>query len=161
VGRLKNVLDNPKRNNIFNFIKSNPGETISKISKEEDVNRGTLRYHLRMLLEKRKIVLVKKGKSMHVFNNYSHGPDENDLWLYLRNEAERKILYSIMDMPGISNSELSILYNMNKSSIHRILKKYVENDIIEFKVDGKYKRCYLTSRANENLKKYRQERNKP
>jgi predicted transcriptional regulator len=161
LGRLKNVLDNPTRNSIFNFIKSNPGGTISEISKEENVNRGTLRYHLRMLLENRKVIFVKKGKSIHIFNKYSQSVNKNDLWLYLRNTTERKILYSIMDKPGISNSELSVLYNLNKSSIHRILKKYVENGIIEFKVDGKYKRCYLASGASENLKKYRQGQDKP
>ncbi len=154
IGKYTDILDNTLRNSIFNFIKGNPGETVSEISKERSVNRGTLNYHLNILLKNRKIILIKKGKLIHVFDTHSPSLKEKDIWFYLNNETERKILYSLMDTPGIANIELSALFNLNKSTIHRLLEKYEREGIIRSNKDGKYKRCYLTNEASEALKKY-------
>jgi predicted transcriptional regulator len=160
VVKLRGALNNPTRNGIYDSIKSNPGQTLTEISQDKNVNRGTLRYHLNTLLKSNKIVLLKKRKLLYVFHKNSHSLDENDVWLYLKNETERKILYSIMDKPGITNSEISALLDLHKSSTHRYLKKYAQKGIIDIKDEGRYKRCYLTSEATDTLKKYRYEQNK-
>jgi predicted transcriptional regulator len=159
VVRLKGTFDNPNRIKIYESIKNNPGQTLTEISEDKKVNRGTLRYHLNTLLKSNKIFLLKKGNSFYVFHKNPLDIDGNDVWLYLKSETERKILYSVMDKPGVTNTELSAMLNMNKSNTHRLLKKYAKTGIIEFKEDGKNKRCYLTSEASDTLKKYRYEQN--
>jgi predicted transcriptional regulator len=160
VVRLKGLRDNKNRTSVYDSIKNNPGQTLTEVSEDSKVNRGTLRYHLSMLLRGNKIVMLKKGKSFYLFPKISYGVDGNDIWLYLKNDTEKRILYSIMDKPGLTNTELSSMLDLYKSNAHRFLNKYAKAGIIEFKEDGKNKRCYLTSEAYETLKKYRYEQNK-
>jgi predicted transcriptional regulator len=100
------------------------------------------------------ILLMKKGKSFYVFNHVQSMDDE-DIWLYMKNQTEKEILYSLMDKPGATNSELSIMLHLDKSTIHKYLKKYSQKGIIQFKMDDRHKRAYLTGKANETLKRYR------
>jgi predicted transcriptional regulator len=157
VVRLRGIRDNKNRDSIYDSIKNKPGQTLTEVSENSKVNRGTLRYHLSMLLKGNKIVILKKGKSFYLFPKISYSVDSNDIWLYLKNDTEKRILYSIMDKPGLTNTELSAMLGLNKSNTHKYLKKYAKNEIIEFKEDGKSKRCYLMNEAGEILRKYRNE----
>nr|WP_302476247.1 winged helix-turn-helix domain-containing protein [Methanocella conradii] len=75
--------------------------------------------------------------------------------MYLKNENTRKILFKIMDNPGISNQELSNSFELAKSTTHEYIKKMSEDDILEFRQDGKFKRCYLKQDAHMVLLRYK------
>ncbi|WP_174590860.1 winged helix-turn-helix transcriptional regulator [Methanocella conradii] len=155
-GRLKHALENPKTREILCFIQRNPGVTIAELSKRQNINRGTLKYHLSQLLSNDKITFIKKGKFARVFYNTSSPMDiENIISMYLKNENTRKILFKIMDNPGISNQELSNSFELAKSTTHEYIKKMSEDDILEFRQDGKFKRCYLKQDAHMVLLRYK------
>ncbi len=155
-GRLKHALENPKTREILCFIQRNPGVTIAELSKRQNINRGTLKYHLSQLLSNDKITFIKKGKFARVFYNTSSPMDiENIISMYLKNENTRKILFKIMDNPGISNQELSSSFELAKSTTHEYIKKMSEDDILEFRQDGKFKRCYIKQDAHMVLLRYK------
>lgn len=157
-GRLKHVLENPKTREIFNFIQRNPGVTIAELSKRQQINRGTLKYHLSQLLAENKIAFIKKGKFARVFRKAASKADmETLIAIYLKNESSKRILFTIMDNPGISNKELSDMFEMAKSTTHEYLKKMSDDDILEFRQEGKYRRCYIRQDARMILLKYKAE----
>lgn len=155
-GRLKHALENSKTRGIFYFIQRNPGVTIAELSDEQKINRGTLKYHLSQLLSNNKIIFIKKGKFSRLFYNTSSPMDkESIISRYLKNENSCRILFKIMDNPGISNQELSDGFELAKSTTHEYLKNFSDDGLIEFRQDGKFKRCYLRQDARMIMLRYR------
>jgi predicted transcriptional regulator len=155
-GRLKHVLDNPKTKEIFYFIQRNPGVTIAEISEEQNINRGTLKYHLSQLLANNKIILVRKGKFSRAFFNTTSAHDRDTLISqHLKNEKSKEILFAIMDSPGITHQEISSRFNLAKSSTSDYLKTLFDDNILEFHQDGKFKRYYIKQEARMILLRYK------
>ena len=156
IGRLKHALENPKTKEIFYFIQRNPGMTIAELSEEQNMNRGTLKYHLSQLLTNNKIVFIRKGKFSRLFyNNTSTTDVENVVSRYLRNDKSRDILFTILDTPGVTNQEISSRFDLAKSTTHDYLKSLSDDGIVEFRQDGKFKRCYIMQDARMIMLRYR------
>lgn len=155
-GRLKHVFENPKTKEVFDFILGNPGVTIAELSKEQDINRGTLKYHLGQLFANNKIMLIRKGRfSRLLYNNPRANDKESQISRLLKNDKNKELLFMIMDNPGITNQDLSSKFKLDKSTITDYLKKYSDDDIVEFRHDGKFKRCYLRQDARLILLRYK------
>ena len=156
LGRLKHALENPKTKEIFSFIQRNPGVTIAELSEEQNINRGTLKYHLSQLLANNKIIFIRKGKFSRLFYNTLTPLDkESIITHYLKNENSSRILLKIMDNPGISNQELSDGFDLAKSTTHEYLKNFSDDGLIDFRQDGKFKRCYLKQDVRMIMLRYR------
>jgi len=52
-----------------------------------------------------------------------------------------------MDNPGVTNKDLSEKFSLDKSTITDYIKKFMDDDIVEFRQDGKFKRCYMKQDA--------------
>ena|SRR5271157_435399 len=155
-GRLGNVLDNPKTKNIFNYIIKNPGYTIAEISSGQNINRGTLKYHLQQLMTEKKVISIRSGKfSRFFFNNMTVVDKESLISSYMRAEGSQKVLVTIMDNPGITNQELSIQFNLTKSTVHDYLARFFKEGIVESRQDGKFKRYYIKQDARLILLRYK------
>lgn len=156
-GRLKSALENPKTKDIFFSIQSNPGLTITQLSEKENINRGTLRYHLSQLFSNNKITLVRKGKVSQLYHNTLSPMDkESIIASYLRRkDNSQAILFTIMDNPGVTNKDLSERFDLDKSTITDYVKKFSEDEIVELRQDGKYKRCYVKQEARMILLRYK------
>lgn len=147
-GRLKHVLENPKTKEIYGFIQRNPGVTVAELSKERKINRGTLKYHLGQLLSNNKIMFVRKGKYLRLFYNNPRAMDkESIIARYLKHDKNKDFLFAIMDYPGITNQDLSQKFTLDKSTVTDYLKKFLDDGLIEYRQDGKFKRCYLRQDA--------------
>ena len=68
IGRLKNVLDNEKRQAILNYIMENPGCTIADISDTQKINRGTVKYHIFQLELNGKVFTKHENKFARLFH---------------------------------------------------------------------------------------------
>jgi len=157
-GRLKHVFENPKTKEIFDFILGNPGVTISELSREQRINRGTLKYHLGQLFSNNKIKLIRKGKFSRLFYNNPRAIDKESLITrLLKNDKNKAFLFTIMDNPGITNQDLSTRFKLDKSTVTDYLRKYMDDGIVEFRQDGKFKRCYLKYDARLIMLRYKPE----
>ncbi|MBU4220198.1 MAG: winged helix-turn-helix transcriptional regulator [Euryarchaeota archaeon] len=63
LARIKNLLENQNRQGIFKYILNNPGCTIAEISDKQEINRGSVKYHIYRLKSEGKITLTKMEKS--------------------------------------------------------------------------------------------------
>ncbi|SNQ59184.1 hypothetical protein [Candidatus Methanoperedens nitratireducens] len=46
LARIKNLLENQSRHAIFKYILNNPGCTIAEISDQQNMNMGSVKYHI-------------------------------------------------------------------------------------------------------------------
>jgi predicted transcriptional regulator len=155
IGRLNNILDNKKRQAILKYVQDNPGCTIADISDTQNINRGTVKYHIFQLQLNGKIFQKRAGKFSRLFHKTTQIRDiESVVTPYLRNETSKSILKAIMEKPGITNQELSSMFNLDKSTIHWYLQKFDTDGIIEFKQVGKFRQCAVNDEAKMVLLRF-------
>jgi predicted transcriptional regulator len=156
-GRLKHALENPKTKDIYYYIQNNPGLTIKQLSQEQNINRGTLKYHLSQLFTNNKIALIRKGKISQLYHNTLSSADkESIIASYLRrDDRSQSILFTIMDNPGVTNKDLSERFGVDKSTITDYMKKFTDDGLVEFRQDGKFKRCYMMHDVRMIMLRYR------
>jgi predicted transcriptional regulator len=148
LGRLKNIMDNEKRQAILSYIMNNPGCTIADISDTQKINRGTVKYHIFQLELNGKVFTKHENKFARLFHKTSEFRDmERVVTPYLRNDMSKAILLVIMDSPGITNQDLSSKFNLDKSTVHWYLQKFNNDGIINFVKEGKFRKCFINTDA--------------
>ncbi|MGA9141168.1 MAG: winged helix-turn-helix transcriptional regulator [Methanocella sp.] len=152
-GRIENVLANRNRNRIFNYVQMNPGCTPAEITARQQMKNGTVKYHVQMLEAEGMIVLRRMGKFTRLFKSASGSDMDKAAISYMRNETSRNLLQAIMEHPGITNSNLAEQFQLDKSSIHWHVERFLKDRMIRFEQDGKYKRYYVSEEAKGVLAK--------
>jgi predicted transcriptional regulator len=137
----KKIDSNKNRNQVLKFINDNPGVSLYDITKSLNINKGTVRYHLMILSLNHRITLYKADdKYVRYFTNSGSYSTKQQLVLSLmKREGIHKVLSSLIETPGLTNIELSVVLDMDKSSTIRYLKELLANGIIlkEKTADGR------------------------
>ncbi|OPY30609.1 MAG: MarR family protein [Methanocella sp. PtaU1.Bin125] len=155
LGKIEDLLKNQNRNAILNYIYANPGTTIARISEEQQIERGMVKYHLYKLETEGKIVLRRMGKYSRLFRNSgTYGDDEQKVIAHLQNRNSRSILILILEQPGITNQELTERLGVEKSAVHWHMEKFISDGLVRFEPYGKYKRYFVIENASIMLQKH-------
>ena len=154
-GKIDDLLKNENRHSIMNYINANPGATIAEVSRGENIERATVKYHLYKLEDEGKIVFRRMGKFSRVFrNSHSYSDDEQKIIAYMQNRTARTILLLVLSNPGITNQELAGRLGVEKSAVHWHIDKLLNDGLIRFSQDGKFKRYSVGDNVNVLLRKY-------
>jgi predicted transcriptional regulator len=146
LAKIKNVLENQNRQGIFKYILNYPGCTIAEISDQQEINRGSVKYHIYTLEYEGKIILTKIGKFLRLFQNSGAFKDnEQKMAAHLKSETSRLILRTILENPGITNQELTDKFHVDKSTIHWHIQQFRNDNIVVFEQEGKYKRYFINT----------------
>ncbi len=116
-----NIIENPKRNEIFNLIKKNPSN-INEIMKALNIGSNHALWHL-SCLEKFQFIRSKKISNRKMFFKFDSNPKFDELYYYLK----MKIVQNIINLLEKENKALKITEittNLNKN--HSTVKKYVD-----------------------------------
>jgi predicted transcriptional regulator len=155
LARIKNVLENQSRQIIFKYILNNPGCTIAEISDKQEINRGSLKYHIYRLKSEGKITLTKIGKFLRLYQNSGAFKDnEQKMAAHLKNETSKLLLWAILENPGITNQELTYKLHVDKSTIHWHIQQFRNDNIVIFEQEGKYKRYFINTDAEMILLRF-------
>ncbi|MFA5236931.1 MAG: winged helix-turn-helix transcriptional regulator [Methanoregula sp.] len=155
VGKVKTILRNKNREAIFEYIRDHPGCTIANLSKNTGINRGSVKYHLSVLLLEGKIVRKKEDKLTYLFPNSGTAPDKKRMYGYIMSHPKQEILKVIQDEPGISNKEIAQRLGLDPSTVYWHLKQFLEEKMIVSQWDGGSMNYTLTMEVDDILKKYR------
>lgn len=153
LGKVRTVLQNRNRTAILEYIENNPGCTLANLLNDTEMNRGTARYHLKLLLIERKVVLKKTGKLSYLFANGSVSIERKQIYGYIRNPSKRKILDAILITPGISNKELAENLQMSASTVSWHLQPLIEEEMIVSMWDGRYQNYFILPEVEDVMKK--------
>ena len=154
-GRVKNTFENSNRKNISKYVLNSPGCTIAEISRELNINRGSVKYHIGKLEDDNKITLMKTNKFKRVFKNMGARKDnKKNIISHLRNDMSRLLLWNILKNPGITNQKLAENFCLDKSTIHWHTKNLSNDKMIIFETEGKYKKYFINPDIQSVLIKF-------
>ncbi|MFX0001324.1 MAG: hypothetical protein ACFE9Q_14895 [Candidatus Hodarchaeota archaeon] len=116
-----NIIEHPKRNEIFNFIKKNPSN-INKIMKVLKIGSNQALWHL-SCLEKFQFVRSKQINNHRYFFKFDSDPTLDPFHYYLK----KKIVQNIIEFMKIENKALKITEIANGlKKNHTTIKKYID-----------------------------------
>ncbi len=155
VGKVKTILQTKIRAEILEYIRRHPGCTIADLSKKTGINRGSVKYHLSVLVIERKIVRKKEGKLMFLFTNGGTDPEKKRMYGYIMSHPKQEMLKIIQNEPGISNKDIAERLGLDRSTVYWHLQQFLDEEMVESNWDGRNRNYCLTSEVEEILKKYR------
>ena len=133
----RNMKVQGDREYILRYLLKNPGSSMDLISQDLDINRGTLRYHIEILMKRGDIISKKLSRKKIFFHINQHHRATEGFQSHLSTNQER-ILKIIRLHPGISKMELHHSINISKKGISSIIVKLMKLGLIwEVKMDGK------------------------
>lgn len=120
---MKNdIVENPKRKEIFNFIKKNPGKNINEVMKSHNLGSNLALWHL-SCLEKFQYIRSKKIGNRMIFFKSDSNPKFDEIHYHMGN----KIVQTIIKFMKNKNRALKITEiaeGLKKN--HNTIKKYLE-----------------------------------
>ncbi|NOQ47849.1 MAG: winged helix-turn-helix transcriptional regulator [Methanococcoides sp.] len=148
------IFANKNRNDVLNHIVSNPGCSVADISHGLELNRGTVKYHLKKLHNEHKITVTDHGRSPRFFQNNSICSKQTQIIApFLQDANQKRILLMIRDKPGMTNNEISKALSITNSTVSYHLRKMITNELLRAEKDGRYRRYSLDPRMGSELDK--------
>ena len=135
-----NVLDNPSRFKVYDYIKSKPGAYISEIVEKIGLDRETVKYHIKTLETQNKIEVYKKGGKTRFFeNNFTYNEEEIRIISALQNAANQKIVSEIVTGKCDTNIALAHELGVSRATISWYMKNLREINLIMETKEGRNK----------------------
>jgi predicted transcriptional regulator len=151
----KNVLDNPSRNKVYQFIRKTPGTDFSEISRETGVSQNTLRYHLAILKYTKKVTILSTSRNARYFENSgSFSGREQVVLKYLHNRPTRTLLCLLMENPDLTRAEIEKIIGASGTGVTWHMHRLSNDRILSIRKDGRYARYEINSEITPYLEKY-------
>ena len=154
VARAKGRIErNENRNVVLQYVIDHPGVTAADISKDIDMNMGTLRYHLFVLTMNHKIATHKdSGKFMRYFKNSgAYTQAEKDLLSLVRRRPLQKILFVLIERPERSCSDLAGELGISVTAVSRHVTELADKGIVEKQPSAERGFVYSVRREHRDM----------
>ena len=116
-----NIIEHPKRNEIYNYIKKNPSN-INEIMRALNMGSNQALWHL-SCLEKFLFVRSKQINNHRIFFKFDSNPELDVLYYYLKKKIVQKII-NFMKKENKTLKITEIANSLNKN--HSTIKKYLD-----------------------------------
>ena len=115
-----NIIEHPKRNEIFNYIKKNPSN-INKIMRALNLGSSQALWHL-SCLEKFQFVRSIKINNHRIFFKFDSNPEYDSLYYYFKKNIVQKIInFMKKEKKPLKITEIATGLKKN----HTTIKKYI------------------------------------
>lgn len=131
------VLAHEKREQVYQFIKDNPGPSFSDILRELELSNGTLVHHLR-ILEAQEFVKAHRDGFRTRF--YLRGPKVVPSAYLTR--TQQQILDAIGAHPGVTQKELSGVLRLPREAVSYHTKRLAAQGQLQVRQEGKWRRYW-------------------
>ncbi|MFX1328252.1 MAG: hypothetical protein ACFE91_08915 [Promethearchaeota archaeon] len=147
-----NIVENPTRNEILNYIKKNPSN-INKIMKALNIGSNQALWHL-SCLEKFHFVRSKKINNHRIFFKFESNPEFDELYYYLKKKVVQKIInFMEEENKAVKITEISLNLKKNHNTIKKYLNILKDLKLIRIEKDGKRKIFRLERERYSEVKK--------
>jgi DNA-binding MarR family transcriptional regulator len=137
------VLEHSKRDELYKFIKTNPGPSFSDLRRELDLSNGTLVHHLRILEAQEYVKPVRDGFRTRF---YIRGPKVVPTSYLTRTQIQ--LIDAIAANPGLTQKELSLVLGLPRESISYHTKQLAAKGQLQIQQDGKWRRYWVPAPAS-------------
>ncbi|KAF1073210.1 hypothetical protein MKMG_02239 [Methanogenium sp. MK-MG] len=144
----QDVLTQPVRAEVYDYIKVHPGTPFSVIEKKMEINRGTLHYHLYILLREGRISEWREGGHTTYFeNNGKYSMDEKRILSRLHSGTAGEICRFLAQRHGATRTEIARWIGIAPSSVSWHLSRLNSGGIVVSEKCGRKTTYCLTSCA--------------
>ena len=126
----KDIIDNPTRNEIFKYIKQNPGRNINEIMKTHNLGSNLALWHL-SVLEKFQFVRSKKISNRCVFFKFDSDPKFDQLHYYMANDIVQSIIKLMRNERPLKITEIADGLKKNHNTIKKYLEALIQLKLVE------------------------------
>lgn len=133
------VLEHNTREQLYQYIRNNPGPSFSDLRRQLDVSNGTLVHHLRILEMQEFVKPVRDGFRTRF---YIRGPRVTVTQYLTR--TQQAILEAIQANPGVTQKELAGLLGLPRESVFYHTRKLEGVGKLRVAKEGKWKRYFPT-----------------
>jgi len=152
-----NVLDNPSRSAIYQFIRKTPGTDFSEISRKTGVTPNSLRYHLAILKIMNKVTILKTTRNTRYFENSgSYSGTEQVVLKYLHNKPTRILLQLLMNNPYLTRAQIERTMGVSGAGVNWHMNRLSDDGLLTIRKDGRYARYEINAEVVPHLEKYLQ-----
>jgi predicted transcriptional regulator len=124
-----NIIEHPKRNEIFNYVKKNPSN-INEIMRALNIGSNQALWHL-SCLEKFKFIRSKQINNHKIFFKYDSDPNLDSFYYYLKKEIVRQIIYFMKDNNKVFKiTEIATGLKKNHSTIKKYLQILTDLELV-------------------------------
>lgn len=125
-----NIIEHPKRNEIFNFIKKNPSN-INEVMRALNIGSNQALWHL-SCLEKFQFVRSKQINNHRIFFKFDSNPKLDPFFHYLKKEIVQKIIdYMKRENKALKITDIANGLKKNHSTIKKYLDILKDLEIIK------------------------------
>ena len=125
-----NIIEHPKRNEIFNYIKKNPSN-INEIMRALNIGSNQVLWHL-SCLEKFQFIRSKQINNQKIFFKFDSNPKLDPLYYYLKKEIVQKIINFIKkENKAFKITEIATGLKKNHSTIKKYLYILIDLELIK------------------------------
>jgi predicted transcriptional regulator len=134
----KDLLDQRNRSLIYANIYANPGIHFNDLCRALEINRGTMFYHLAVLLSSGKIAgMDYAGKTVYFTNKSCFGDTERKLLLHLKNPARMSLLQNLHTHGPLRRGDLIDKTRLSTAATAWHLKFLSDEGIVQIKKAGR------------------------
>ncbi len=134
----KDLLDQHNRSMIYETIHTNPGLHFRDLCRSMGINRGTMSYHLAVLLSSRKVVRMEyAGKTGYFSNKCYLGDRDRKLLMDLKNPARMNLLQNLHIHGYLGRGDLIVHTGLSSSAAAWHLKSLSDEGIVQIKKIGR------------------------
>ena len=131
-------VDDSRRIQILEFIKSNPGTHLRRIRRELNLAMGVTQYHLSKLEKDQRIVSQRRGLYKRFYSEAEFGPEEREILGVLSQETERDLLLYLLKTPDATQKELSEFAHISASSTSWHMRRLAQAGLVVSRRQGSY-----------------------
>lgn len=131
------VLEHQKREELYRFIRENPGQSFSDLRRELELTNGTLVHHLRILETQEFVKPVRDGFRTRF---YIRGPKIVPSSYLTR--VQQQILDAISGNPGVTQKQLSQILGLPRESVSYHTKQLATKGRLHVRQEGKWRHYY-------------------
>jgi predicted transcriptional regulator/uncharacterized protein YegL len=137
------LLEQKRREMIFNYIKEHPGEHFRGIQKTLNLEVGVVGHHIN-ILEREELV---KSRQDGMYRRFYPMDAKIDIELIL-NKIQEKILNRIKMNPGISQINIATKIGVNRKVVNYHVKILQDSGFIYTQKEGRESLCYFIEPAS-------------
>ena len=127
----KEIFNNSFRKRIYEYICNNPGSNFSNISRYTKINRGTLRYHINILIRQNRIIEKKSHGFVTYFQNSNrYSSFEQDFFILVKDGTAKEICKILESSPGISRNDLAKRLSVAASTVSWHMERLTGSGIV-------------------------------
>ena len=147
-----NIIEHPKRNEIFNYIKKNPSN-INEIMKELKIGSNQALWHL-SCLEKFQFVRSKQINNHRIFFKFDSNPKFDELYYYLKKEILQKIIdFMKQENKALKITEIAAGLKKNHNTIKKYLGILKNLNLVKIEKDNKRKLFIFNTKKYTKVRK--------